>query len=703
MNSVTPPSAMQPMAASSADTLVLSGRPLRAGCAAEATSRFSDDVWDLTPALLKKHDSHVILDFGLIPASCRQAGKELCWAMLSGTLPPGEDRPAVSGIRTGFTDYVRFLRWTAGRTAALESLTGTDLEDYQRFLISALPNLHTRQRARSGVRKFWLWRDSMPSGGLRFDPLHLDGWSAPKARAGENATDRIPEEVLGPLFVWAMRFIDDFSADILAADRHWRRPVPPGGPHPSGQLPVQLQAWLDNRIASGQPLPGWRGRASTNAIAIELGRNRMSLGHHRHLIDEAAAIVGTTPQTISDQPVIGRLDGQPWIEAILADHIESDSLASLARLLQDAAYIALAYLSGARDSELKHLQRGCLTVERDADGRPYRWKMRSLAFKGENDPSGVPATWSIGEPAARAISVLEQLQPPGTRDLFARLEHSPGSKPGARNPVLTSSTTNARLNAFAAWVNDYCERHGRADGIPPVRDRPWHLATSQFRPGSLHVVPEASSPGRLPTGIIAFRFLKDMPGPANPGSGPKWKASRPSLAASTSWPRSKPTSTRSSPVPPPTKRPGGWKNSANEPASAALWSSTTAGSAGSWHGTIPPSIPASTSPASTTTPRPSARKPGAVAAKGSPTTAAASPWPATTLPSRQRTSLPGTARSTRSPKGSPPGRRCPRSSAAVWRTGGQKSSASWTGCPPPRFLREPARRDPRRTRCRSCP
>lgn len=486
------------------DPLVFAARPLRIGCALERTARFSDQVWDLSPAMLKKHDRHFILDFGLIPESHRQAGKELCYAMLSGTVPAGEDRPAVASVRTAFTDHVRFLRWAAGRQAGISDLTGADLEDYQRFLISSLPNPDGRPRARAAVRKFWLWRNSLPSGGLRFDPLHVDSWSTPKARAGENATARIPEEVFGPLFVWAMRFIDDFSADIIAADRHWRKPVPQNEPRPYGQLPVQLRAWLGSQVTAGRPLPGWRGKASTKAIAAELGRSSISLGRYRRLIDEAAAVAGTAPQAVSGQPVLGRLDGRPWIEAILADHAERDGLANLARLLQDACYIALAFLSGARDSELKHLQRGCLTVERDAGGTPYRWKMRSLAFKGENDPAGVPATWSIGEPAARAVTVLEQLQPPGTRDLFARLEHSPGSnKPGATNPVLTSSTTNARLSVFIAWINGYCERHGRADGIPLVQGRPWHLINSQFRRTLAWFI--ARRPGGVIAGAIAYR------------------------------------------------------------------------------------------------------------------------------------------------------------------------------------------------------
>src|ERR1035438_9705656 len=97
----------------------------------------------------------------------------------------------------------------------------------------------------------------------------------------------------------------------------------------------------------------------------------LSRARYRHLIDEAAAIAGTAPQTVSDHPVRGRLDGRPWIAVILADHIERDSLAALARLLQDACYLVLAFLSGARDSEIKHVRRGGLTTECDADGAPY--------------------------------------------------------------------------------------------------------------------------------------------------------------------------------------------------------------------------------------------------------------------------------------------------------------------------------------------
>jgi hypothetical protein len=128
-----------------ADPFVFHSRRLRAGCLLETTSRLSDDVWNLGPAMLKKHERRFILDFTLIPATHRQVARELCYAMLSGSIPPGEQRPAVGTVRTVFTEYVRFLRWAADRAAPLDTLTGADLEDFQRFLIRSLPAASARQ------------------------------------------------------------------------------------------------------------------------------------------------------------------------------------------------------------------------------------------------------------------------------------------------------------------------------------------------------------------------------------------------------------------------------------------------------------------------------------------------------------------------------------------------------------------------------
>ncbi|MFI6358169.1 hypothetical protein ACIBJF_37375 [Streptomyces sp. NPDC050743] len=67
-------------------------------------------------------------------------------------------------------------------------------------------------------------------------PAH--GWGVPQGqRPQANRTQRIPEDVMGPLFVWALRFIDHFAADICAADEQWRRQRwgHTGRPHDQGE------------------------------------------------------------------------------------------------------------------------------------------------------------------------------------------------------------------------------------------------------------------------------------------------------------------------------------------------------------------------------------------------------------------------------------------------------------------------------------
>ncbi|MGW4995590.1 hypothetical protein ACWEQ3_49955, partial [Streptomyces mirabilis] len=337
---------------------------------------------------------------------------------------------------------------------------------------------------------------STSRGSPHFDPVHIDGWGEPDARGqtrGENRTSRIPEEVLGSLFVWALRFIDLFGPDIVAADRQWRKTrfagiyqrLPERKFHRStGNLPQAISDHLEEYVSSGRPLPGWRGAPNRKVLAQQIGCSRKSLDDpaYQVLIDQAEAKVGVSESAAFDVPILGSLDGRPWTDDIVTHPEQPNSLAVLARHLQAAAYAVIAYLSGMRDSEVKELRRGCLRTERDPDGRPYRWKVDGIAFKGEDDPRGVPATWIVGEPVARAIAVMEALQPPGTDLLFTRLPHGYGTRRRVRDAsAMVNSTTNENLNLFVAWVNAYCDKQGRVDGIPAVNGRMFRLMTSHFR------------------------------------------------------------------------------------------------------------------------------------------------------------------------------------------------------------------------------
>ena len=500
------------------DMLVLHRRPLRDGVVAERTSRFADDQWRLEDAVLQRHGLSMMLDFTTLPARYRLTVKHLCYALLSGPLPPGERRVSITTVVRIFGELKRFFAWlntftpTPGRQAGpmLAELRTADLERFQLHLLEVLPSPAGRYSARRAVRFFWRYRHNLPADRLLIDPRHVDGWGEPSRPVqAENATDRIPGAVLGPLIAWALRFIDDFGPDILAAETHRRmlherrRANTPG--RYTGAT-VALRELLARHLRHNRPLPGHRGNPNMGFLALVLGCDVKTLERLRPEVDAAGAVAGIDSYSWFDLPITGRLDGQPWIEAIASDHRYAYGLAALSRMLQAATYVALSFLSGMRDSEIKHLRRGCLHVERDADGTPYRWKVTSLAFKGEDDPAGVPATWVIGAPAARAINVLEQLHPPGTDLLFAPV-NGPGSGPSSRakNEVLSSGTSNDQLNDFVVWVNDYCALRGRLDGIPPVAGRPWRLATSQFRRTLAWFI--ARRPGGAIAGAIAYRHL----------------------------------------------------------------------------------------------------------------------------------------------------------------------------------------------------
>src|SRR6266496_1990821 len=81
--------------AEGSDPFVFHGRRLRAGWALEDTSLFSDDVWNLGQAMLKKHERRFILDFSLIPVIHRQVARNSVTRC-----SPGPSRRARNDLRS---------------------------------------------------------------------------------------------------------------------------------------------------------------------------------------------------------------------------------------------------------------------------------------------------------------------------------------------------------------------------------------------------------------------------------------------------------------------------------------------------------------------------------------------------------------------------------------------------------------------------
>ncbi|MGX6605783.1 hypothetical protein ACWKSP_27165 [Micromonosporaceae bacterium Da 78-11] len=501
-----------------AGTFVLHGRRLRGGTELTETSRFVEDVWRLTPAIQQRQQSSLALTFSDVPKRYRPTAKELCYSLLSGPLPPGERQPALSSIHALLPELRNFFTWLAQQPSAireiggpaLTELSGTELLQYQQHLVVTRPHRGQRENARRTIRRLWRHRSALIGDHLLFDPQHVDGWGESRGEhSGENATDRIPESVHGPMLAWALRFVDDFAADIITAEKRrcqlqQSRRSPSKGAY--GQAGKALRALLDDHLAQQRPLPGLRGKVNINHLADIIGCSRRLLYLSRAEIDAVAAATGITTESPYDVTIAGRLDGRAWLDAITTHGTGEETLRRLLPTLQAACYIVIAFQSGMRDSEIKHLRRSCLQVLRDSDNRPYRWKTASLAFKGERDPTGTPATWVIGESAARAITVLEELQPATTALLFASVTGGTNIRDGkTADAALTTSATNLQLRNFIRWVSDYCKARHRTDAIPPVAGRPWQLSTRQFRRTLAWFI--ARRPGGAIAGAIAYRHL----------------------------------------------------------------------------------------------------------------------------------------------------------------------------------------------------
>ncbi|MER5915562.1 hypothetical protein ABT124_35290 [Streptomyces sp. NPDC001982] len=494
------------------DPYVLHGRPLRPGFRLEDTSRYSADIWRLRAAQLQDQSLALILNFSTVPDRFRSAAKQLFYSLLSAEPPDGEDSPEIATIRGTHTHIKTFLTWLDNRwephRKSLAEVSGADLEAFLAHLLATHPNNEDqRSRLRNAVRMLWRWRSHLGDNGLRLDPHDLEGWgeAKPVRRRSENSTDRLPEDVFGPLFTWSLRFIDDFATDILDANRQWQHDRAEREPHPVGgkrQIARRLQAMLDEHIAAGRPIPGYKGQPSGSYFARALECPVSVITKHTAALEAAAAVVGVAENAYCTTTIQGRLDGQPWVTGIAAYHSAPGSLAELARHTQAAAYTVIAFLSGMRDSEVKHLRRGCLEVKRDEDGTSYRWRVNSLAFKGEDETDGVPATWVVGEPVARAIKILEALQPAHQDYLFGRLPHGPGARKGS-SPALSTKGTNRQLNAFAAYVNGLCQAKERSDTIAAGPGHRVQLKTSAFRRTLAWFI--ARRPGGVIAGAIQYR------------------------------------------------------------------------------------------------------------------------------------------------------------------------------------------------------
>ena len=429
------------------DRPVLVTARLKPGYAREQLSRVDDPSWDLGPAVFRENARrcHVTVHFDVLEhADVQAAMRAYLYARLNIDLPGCRPKLTPASIRQAFNRARRFFAF------ARERLGRLDLGRIDQALVDAYARHLRADPARRPVivgqllqvaTDLYHFRDYLPGGGLGFEP-----WAgrAPARVAGyrhvrENRTPRMPEEVTTPLLAWSLRYVTVFAHDILTAraslDRLEARrarliAAEHGLPDAARRLRqrTRLERYLGRRARQGRGVPVWttahngatRTDPHTGEATPPINAHLLHLhagidaeaepAMHLRLAKGASALIEAAVTDLGvevggmDTPIsIDPQSGRPW-----RSRFDVKTLAQEERMLQAAAYIVCAYLTGMRDCEVQAMRRGCLSVARSDDGMIERHRIRSTLYKGRSS-TGEPASWVTIAPVAEAISVLERL------------------------------------------------------------------------------------------------------------------------------------------------------------------------------------------------------------------------------------------------------------------------------------------------------
>lgn len=497
---------------------VLATAPLKPGFDRDALSRYSDPSWDLGPAVFREsaRRCHVTVHLGSVEdTSVREALRELLYARLNVDLPGHRKILPPASVRQAFNRARRFFDFVR------DELGVVDLHRVDQPLLDRYARHLSADCARRPVivaqllevpADLFLYRDHLPSGGLRFQP-----WTgrSPARVAGyrhvrENRTPRIPETIISPLLAWSIRYVTEFAADIFAAreemdhlEAHCASLIEQDSvlerKDRRRQQRKRLEDYFGRLRSEGRGVPIW-GAAHNGMFLRHPETGELSPPVNAHLlhlligIDTLAEpkmhiqLTNGAPRQIRaavlelgvetggmDTPIsILPETGKPW-----RSRFDAKTLAAEERMLQSAAYILCAYLTGMRDCEVQAMQRGCVSLTRSDDGVIMRHRVQSVAYKGKS-AQGEPAEWVTIQPVARAVEVLERLSfrvasARGLTTLWPVLIARPVCKDHLSAEIVR------QLNRFRDHLNDLFGTPEEPAVPNGPGGQPWRITTRQFR------------------------------------------------------------------------------------------------------------------------------------------------------------------------------------------------------------------------------
>ncbi|QQP89460.1 hypothetical protein JL101_027290 [Skermanella rosea] len=451
------------------DTPVLSGIP-------GVASKFGDDEWDLTMAdYADRRRRLLVLDFRWIASpDIKRTLKELYYHRMNTLISNRVKFVSAATCVQELGSMKRFIRWLARYYPFVESfshVTQPMVHAYRVWLqypsnAAAFTRAEVRKARGDKVHPSTVWQHLKPiwaldayrfhlSRPMTFRPYggkltsHLVGV---EPRTRENSTEIIPDEVLHPIIVHALRYVDRYGDDVVA-----------------------------------------RVEAFEAHLATSVYRPRDGLDW------------STVPKTlISNCPDLGHPWREPWLIEPAGTY--SPRYETTQELLHVTAACAclLMYLSGIRPLELTMLRRDCLQAVKDPKtGDVIRWKVIGLPAKKrvQKGKKPKPVEWVIPEEAARAVMLLQRAWESMRRrhddDHLVLNAHALGTKSRKHGFPTTPQRIQTMTYSFAKMITN---RFG-------VKV-PSHFTPSQFRRTLARHI--AREPFGIIAGKLQYNHVKTM-------------------------------------------------------------------------------------------------------------------------------------------------------------------------------------------------
>ncbi|MCX5401225.1 integrase [Streptomyces sp. NBC_00102] len=471
--------------------------------------RYQASVWPLGPLIDRPGASLAKIHWKNCPDRLEWQIRQVTWILLNGQLRPtylqtrgirARPRGSATEMRETCYEWMRLARWL--HTAGIKNLRDCTDDHWAAYAVdrfsTKMPRHHASETL-SRLADLWAFDQlcSRPVGVTQppWERHGIDDYlpSTASQDAGENTTEPLDPKVLGPLLMWAIRMVDDFGDDVLAAwtERLHMQQLAAATPSTPEGL-ASLDSYLLPRLAAGEGVPatGRQGRTVLNApfIAATVGCsiNQVNGFRQRHRLTTLQP--GPCPLQV---PTTGQINGRPWRE-----HLDFNEAPTLMRHLSTAAMIVCLYLTGMRPQEVQGLRSGCCP---DPEGGG-RHLIRSHHYKNVTDDDGTHVSageerdvpWVAITPAVRAIRVLERVVPEG--ELLFSSAHHDFVRGRQFSGALKNAGMHQRIESFVAWINQEAESQGLSDqGVPEDphgaiglgrfrRTLAWHIAR---RPGGL--------------------------------------------------------------------------------------------------------------------------------------------------------------------------------------------------------------------------